>query len=477
MKKKKGFILPAVILVFVLLMIIVPVMVKWVQNDTKLSVKDQKTSIAFNLAEAALDRGYWKVKSSTATCDRSINGAPIPGYNFDVVYTDVPGGSYRISISSSGVKTIKIVGEGRDKSTNEVRAIAAEYTNQTIYTPLLSSGNLGFKKGLVVFWGAIMALGDITLDPVLADHYFPRKFAKGVVIGAGSDPRDTNGLTGPNTGNNGEWTSDYEYVPELPIPNFEALKSSAIASHTYNVYGCAESATHTDAATGNVVAGPAPWDARNKCQSNGDPHPAHFGNPWGHPKSAKNQPNTDYVWYYDANGGHNGDLRIIGDSTNGCGLRGTLIVRGNLTIDSPGQYNYTGAVPANAYAEHKQIDKTHWDTAATKQYPADIGLSSSAATFRFGTDTWSDPWGNNWKNTVGMRGFTYVGGNLNLPNTNSFMDFNGAVWVVGDVISSGGSANAYCGIFYNDKLDLPTLNVILMRKYWTEVKPSAQPWL
>lgn len=469
MKNRNGFILPAVILVFVLLMLIVPVMVKWVQNDTKLSVKDQKASIAFNLAEAALDRGYWKVKSSTATCDASINGVLIPGYHFDATYTDVPGGSYRINISSIASRTIMITGEGRDNSTKEVRAVSAVYKNQVIYTPLLSSGNLGFKKGLVVFWGAIMSQGDITLDPVLADHYFPRKYSKGVVIGAGSDPRDTNGLNPPNT-DGAEWWSDYEYVPELPIPNFEVLRASAAATHTLNVYGCASGSSYTDPNTGNTVSGNAPWDARNKCLPTGADHSTHFGNTWNHPKSAQNQPNTDYVWYYD------GDLRIIGDSTNGCGIRGTLIVRGNLTIDSPGQYNYTGSVPANAWMEHARIDKTHYDTAATKEYPADIGLSSSSLTFRFGTDTWSDPWGTNWKTTVGMRGFTYVGGDLSLPNTNSFMNFNGAVWVEGDVISSGGSANAYCGIFYNDNLQLPTMNVILVRQSWQEIKPSAQAW-
>lgn len=470
MKKRKGFILPAVIMIFVLLMLIVPVMVKWVQNDTKLSVKDQKSSVAFNLAEAALDRGYWKVKSSTSTCDSAVNGAPIAGYNFDVVYDDVTGGTYRISISSTTAKSFRIVGEGRDKSTNEVRAVAAVYSNQNIYSPLLSSGNLGFKKGLIVFWGAIMAQGDITIDPVLADHYFPRKFSRGVVLGAGSDKRDENGLNPPNTGFNGEWTSDYQFVPELPIPNFEALKSSAIASKTYNVYGCKKSANHRDEATGNIVAGIAPWDQRSKCLPTGADHTKHFGNPWAHAKSAQNQPNTDYVWYYD------GDLRIIGDDTDGCGLRGTLIVRGDLTIDSPGQYNYTGAVPADAWREHAQFEKNTFDTIATQQYPADIGLSSSAATFRFGTDTWTDHWGGPWRTTVGMRGFTYVGGNLNLPNTNSFMDFNGAVWVVGDVVATGGSANAYCGIFFNDNLTLPTLNVVLVRKSWSEVKPSAQVW-
>ena len=130
MENRKGFILPAVILVFVLLMIIVPVMVMWVQHDTKLSVKDQKASVAFNLAEAAVDRGYWKVKSSTATFGDVMAGVPLAGYNFDASYGDVSGGSYRIYVSSGpGQHELTIIGEGKDRSSNEVRAVKAVFSN------------------------------------------------------------------------------------------------------------------------------------------------------------------------------------------------------------------------------------------------------------------------------------------------------------------------------------------------------------
>ena len=43
MKKRDGFLLVGVMLLFLFLLIIVPVMLKWVQDDTKISVKDQYT--------------------------------------------------------------------------------------------------------------------------------------------------------------------------------------------------------------------------------------------------------------------------------------------------------------------------------------------------------------------------------------------------------------------------------------------------
>jgi Tfp pilus assembly protein PilX len=470
MKKRNAFILPGVILVFLLLMIIVPVMVKWVQNDTKLSVKDQRASIAFNLAEAALDRGYWKVKSSTTNIESAMNGVPIPGYNFDAIYKDVTGGTYRISISSIATKTIVIVGEGRDNSTNETRAVSAVFKNQTIYSPLLTGGSMTWKKGLAVFWGSVMSQGDMTLDNVLSTVYYPRKYSKGVVIGSAANPRDINGLNPPNT-DGVEWWSDYQYIPELPILDFAVLRASAALTNTLNVYGCENSANYTDPTTGAVLAGKAPWDSRSSC-TGGNPHTEHFGNPWNHPKSPRYQPNKDYVWYYDGNlrltGRRNGGA-AVGEST---GLRGMLIVRGNLIVDSPGEYSYTGPVPASAWEDHKKLTKTTNDSAATGEYPGDIGLNKSTGTFHFGTDTWAG----GYVTTVGMRGFTYVGGNMTITNPDGYMDFNGAVWVQGDVVATGASANAYCGIFYDDTLNVPSLNVVLIRQSWQEITPSRQVW-
>ena len=76
---------------------------------------------------------------------------------------------------------------------------------------------------------------------------------------------------------------------------------------------------------------------------------------------------------------------------------------------------------------------------------------------------------------MGRRGFTYVGGNLTITN-NGFMDFNGAVWVNGDVIANGASQTTFCGVLFDDQLVLPTLNVILTQQSWQETNPSTVSW-
>jgi hypothetical protein len=299
-----------------------------------------------------------------------------------------------------------------------------------------------------------MTQGNITLtDDFVANWYFPRKYAQGVVTGTAANPRDTNGLTPPNT-DSVEWWSDYQYVPDLPVLDFAALRSSAAATGTLNVYGCRNSSPR------------GTWDGRSSCGNITDAagHAHHFCASYNYPLlGAKASPAANsYVWYYD------GDLILGGDNvvdgTYGIGLHGTLIVRGNLTLDANGDYNYTGNVPVNAAAE-------------SGEYPADNGLNKTKTTWRFGTDTSQIPatGGGSWVNTVGVRGFTYVGGNLVVTN-NGFMDFNGAVWVNGSIVANGASATTFCGVYFDDQLTLPTLNVVLTRQSWEETMPSATAW-
>ncbi len=47
------------------------------------------------------------------------------------------------------------------------------------------------------------------------------------------------------------------------------------------------------------------------------------------------------------------------------------------------------------------------------------------------------------------------------------------MWVVGDVISIAG-ANTM--VFYNAKLKVPTLNVVLMKDSWQETAASTTTW-
>jgi hypothetical protein len=462
--RNAGFVLPMVIGILVVLMILIPPLIRWIQQDTNMTVKDQKRTIARNWAEAGLERGQWKIKSTTMSYAAAAAGTVIPGYNFDVTYTDIPGGSYRIKLSSGPLaRQVTIVAEGRDSAKREVRGIQEVVQNQTIYAPLMSGGNINWSKGLCLFWGPVLSQGNITLaDDAVATWYFPRKYAAGTVLGTAAYPRDINGLAAPNT-DGVEWWSAYAGVPDVPLLDFAALRSSAAATGTLNVYGC-RSTQGGSGSNGSATK----WDTRSSCTSSGA-HATHFGNPWCHPKSARNSASS-YVWYWD------GNVTLSGGSANNqsCGLKGIVIVMGNLTIDTPGEYDYTGHVPTNAWQEHTKFTKTISDSAASKEYPADIGFHKSETTFNFGTETFGLPgMGSSLHTTVGIKGFTYVGGNLTILD---YMDFNGAIWVTGSVVASGGTATTSCGVFYDDTLDLPALNVILIRQSWNETLPSSTPW-
>jgi hypothetical protein len=480
-QSQRGQILPIVIATLFVLIIVIVGLVNWIQNDTNWAVKEQKSSTAINFAEAGIDRGAWKLQSSTNTWFAAAAGTIINGYNFDTTYSDVPGGTYRIKFTAGTYNTlpaVTVTAEGRDSMQQQVRALSVIYTNQTIYSGLMSGGNVTWSPGLGLFWGPIIAQGNITLQNGIDAWYFPQKYAKGVVLGTAANPRDTNGLIPPNT-DNVEWWSDYAGVPNVPILDFVTLRSSAAATGTLNIYGCKNSTNH---GANNSLAGPAPWDLNSSCNGSA-PHTNHFGNSTNYIKTYLD-PTQNYVWYWDGDvefdGQFNGSNQPYspGRST---GLMGTIVVRGNLTMNSPGDFIYTGHVPNNAWQQEQKLLQNTYDTAASNEYPADIGYHKSASTFCFGytcpgTCIPYPPTNGSICGayaTVGVRGFVYVGGNLTIT---SYMDIHGGIWVNGNVNASGGSYGQFTSVFYDDTLSVPALNVILMRQSWQEATPSPTAW-
>jgi hypothetical protein len=461
--KENGFVLPMILAIMMVIGIFIPALVSWLQQDTKQSVKEAKATAAFNLAEAGIDRGLWKLKSSTATFGQAKIGTVIAGYNFDTTYSDIPGGFYRIHFSSGpSTRDVTITAEGKDMLSQETRAVRAVYRNQTFGGGMISGGVITWANAFSAHWGPIMAHGNINItDANAAQDYFPKKYSRQAVqCTIGSYNRDTNGLALPNT-DSLEWWSDYA-VPELPILDFAALRSSASTTGTLNVYGCSKMGTWPPT-VGDWTG--AKWWGKNACNLGSSNHNGlrHFQNSWNNPLARK-----QYVWYWDE------DVIMTGDvGDEGHGIWGNVIARKNVTNYAGDNYTYTGNIPSNAWEQYTKISKSAGDTSAKNEYPGDDGLRKNRSTFNFGSETWTGgksppPAGNT---DVGFRGLIYIGGNFNIQGP---VDVHGVVWVAGNVSKAVGSERTV--IFFDETLDIPTLNVVLVRQSWNEIMPSGTAW-
>jgi hypothetical protein len=582
MKKKKGFLLVMVMFILLFLVIIVPVMVQWVKDDTKISVKDQKASFAFQLAEAAVDRGYWKVKSSTTTFNQVSEGGSIAGYNFDTTYHDIANGTYRVKvIGGPGSEQVTIIGEGRDLLRSETRAIQTVFSNVSVPGAIIAGGLLSATGASVVHWGPIMAMGDINVSGTAASNGFPRKLSRQTVR-----PFDPTGDTNPPNTDNLEWWSNYN-VPELPKFDFTSLRASAAATSTLNCNdvavssetystaynpcagsgctdpgsncsctpntcqgtactgagspcsctkgcyggscvdpgsncsctgsgasrlclgsgcsdsdgagsncacdsnysctgaGCADSdgagsacacsktctgsgCADSDGAGSNcnctvtVTTTPTTITGMNCCYSTvfGGPVTCSYGGSGCTNCSVNNINNyaslihKDYTWYWDNNV----------DWAGRNGLKGTIIVRGNLGINGGDYYSSLSplTVPPAAWQEYQKMD-----TSAINQYPGDLGLHTSSGSYAMGSCSMSCE-GGPLGADLGVWGFLYVGGNFNRAGDS---DVYGAMWVVGNVSGAGNTM-----LFYNSNLNVATLNVVLVKNSWQEVTPDTQVW-
>ena len=469
-KNSSGQVLAGVVMVMMVLLIIVPAVVTWVQMESRASVKDQKSSLAFNLAEAAVDRGMWKLKSTTSTWANAQAGTALAGYNFDATYTDVPGGSYRVTFSTAANGRVQVWGEGRDSNRKETRSIQAVFANASLPGPVLAQGVMNYGGVFQTHWGPVMAQNNINITGTAAQvlRRFPRKLSKQVVLGNATLQRDTNGLTAPNTDNQ-EWWSNYS-VPKLPLLDFATLRASATATGTLNYYN-GHTTSHT--LTGYTLWNPASTNLTNihylnatnkKCTSTvGGNHFRHFYDSFHHPNA-----NQNLVWYWDNDVTFTGYGYAYGAANcHSMGLYGTVIVRGNMTIDASDCYGgYLGNIPTNAWLEYVVND-----TAASAQYPGDNGLRSAWNVFNFGVNNWSGQTGGALTD-VGFRGLMYIGGNLNMT-TNSSTEIHGIVWVVGNVLAA---STIDTHIYFDGDLEVPVLNVILTRESWMEVSPNTTAW-
>ncbi|HNT97180.1 MAG TPA: hypothetical protein PKK31_02815 [Elusimicrobiales bacterium] len=422
MKRRKGQLLVVAILLVVLLAILTPVMVKYVRNEANWSVKQGQSSNALQLAEAALDRGFQKIIESTGTWKELQSGQTFPGFRFDVAYTELPGGSYSISVTS-GPETgeATIVGVGRDRMDREVRALKAVYQNQVLSEVSVQADDGIQMSGnnIEVEWGAVASPKNVDIDGKTHPSFWS---ASNILNSGSAADRDNNGPAPPNcdSPNCWWWHSYYTALPPAPSIDFAAYKSSAIAS-------------------GNDPCGRAyyqPGNFSSNCTSNtGKPYFVE-GN-WTSFRSAVN---------------------------------GAVIVMGNLSFHN-GNCPTLGArnakVPPKAWKQYCN----DWDYYLNNYDPGLKVPSSPPACFGDINHTYSASATKSI--SPALQGFVYVGGDLTLPNGGGSSDLlHGTIIVKG---SANINSNSHCRIYYdpNAAANIMVTNLNLARKSWEAV---VMPW-
>jgi hypothetical protein len=224
--RSSGQMVVGAIAVLLIVAIFMPLVINFIRDESRWAVKQKRTTSAFHLAEAGIDRGVWKLTESEAAWNTAAAGAPIAGYNDDLEYTDVPGGVYKIHFSTTGLPgRVMVTAKGRDASDAEVRAVQAVFSKQ-IYDGATVLKNLGGITIITqVHWGPMVSFGNMDLPPLLVGYY-PRKYAKGFISPRDADPAP------PNTDGLEYWAYD-STLGDPPQVDLNYYKTLALASKVH----------------------------------------------------------------------------------------------------------------------------------------------------------------------------------------------------------------------------------------------------
>ncbi len=411
-----GNVMVIVMMLIALVGISVPILTQLIRQQAKMTVKSQRDSVAFQLAEAAVKRGYWKLKERSSNWTTITGGTIIAGYNNDTVYSDIAGGTYQIKMSGdSSLKQVTLVGTGKDTSGNEFRAIQAVYVRATVTGALQAAG---YSVGaIVVHWGPVLSTGSMDISSNLVAY--PRKRARGAIT-----PRDTDPAA-PNTDNLEWWSYNASPgVPDVPLPDLTYYRAQATAQSLY----------YTTNQTINALV------------------------------------DTDEtkVRFFEANATFTGSTH----------LRGKLFVMGDLrfsgTANSAGQY--TLSPPSTAYLEYRVETPAGsvGDTSAQHQYPGDAGLNLVTKIGDGVCNGYVFPTGCVAHNNRGsvrslyvmLKGFAYVAGNL-------FSD--SACRMHGAVMQPNGASlnNGDMEMFYDPTIDVQMSDASATLVSWKEIRPTS----
>jgi len=405
-----------VLSIMLFLMLMFPVLNMFVQNEGKWSVKEKKSTTAFHLAEAGVDRARWKMLENDDMWIITGTGT-IAGYNFDQVYAAETGGQYTIRISSDPVDADKRIVEavGRDKSGAQLRKIKAVLINDSAADFATRAANMVANTGGNdhIEWGPVISGNSIDAT----GRTFPRYYSAGHVT-----PQD-GGSTTAST-DDVYWWSYYE-IPPFPSINFAAYLSSANASGNAP-NGCGHGNTskyHHTAAMGAA-------EFKGCTDTSG--------------KTYYIDPTVDTTFKSGGSGNF---------------IRGTVIMQGNFIISGSGGAAgaYAAKLPPQAWKEYGNAWAHYlaFDPGAPATWAAAVAGNYLATNKTYAL------------NNVLIHGFAYTGGNQGLQGGGN-CNLNGVLLSNRDA-TMGTSTMA---IYYDDDVasDIMIQGVNIRLHSWYEVK-------
>lgn len=429
----RGQVLVGVVAIMIVMLILIPTMVMYVQNEAKWSTKNAQNTSAFQLAEAGLDRAFRKVSESTTTWNNIQNRVFPAGYTFDQAYYDL-GGSYAIMVSSGPeAQQVEILVVGRDALRKETRAIKAVFNNSPIGDTAIraqSSVSIG-GANTAVHWGAIVTPAAITANGRL----FPQFWSASTI------DLDGNGSTPPNCDQPGcvQWHSFSADIPPNPNIDLGWYASSATAN--------------TGCPSGGTPAGSCYYSGDQCWGSNGCPGNNNCDN--------STECATDKTYYI------NGNLEV---RSSGIYVRGTLIVTGNLSLPNgtsgAGPNNLPVPLPRQAWMQYGRSWATYstaWDPSKPASFPGLNSNYKSAAGLTVPIDN------------VMVNGFIYVGGNVTQTGGSGNTRVVGSIFVGGSVTVDPN--NFY--VYYTESAgqNIKSTQVILSRDSWRDWPAQGWPGL
>ncbi|MBI2788895.1 MAG: hypothetical protein HYX59_09460 [Elusimicrobia bacterium] len=408
---RRGQILPGAVAMLVILAIMVPSIVLWIQRETVFASKQSHNTVAFHLAEAGVEKAYLFVSLSTITWNNIQAGQAQTDYSFDKTYSDITGGTYTISITSGpGTQQVTIVTVGRDRFRRETRALRVVYSNTILGdTAIFAGQGVKIAGGTNVHWGAVMSPSNIDAT----SRSYPQYWSASQIIG-----KDTS-ANPPNCDSPGccQWHAFQTSLPTPPSLDFDFYRTSAAATA-----GCPAGGTPAGSCyyAGNVVN-------------------------WDNTTAGK----TIFI---------EGDLSV---KSPGMFHTGTLIVMGNINLPNGvwGKGTVSMTMPTKAWKQYCNAWPTYIAYGNDSTEPPDFpGLNSTyQATV---TPVVSSK--------VSVNGFLYVGGNFNNGGGGGGnSDVYGVLYAIG---TSTLSAASPIDFYYNGNAtsNIVTTNVSLTRSSWQD---------